>query len=441
MSPKSVVRSGFFFVAAALLAQSGHSPSEIGRMALDLLLAGKYPELSAMFSDFLKQTITLDFLERQVAAQMKEFGQPQSVGEAIVALDGPNNLVSFPVHFSNTSIHVQFTLNPSGQVAGMYFRPADKPLPDVWKRPAYSRPDLFASREVTVGSEPWKLGGTLTSPAGKTGAPGIVLVHGPGPNYRDESIFATRIFEDLAEGLASRGYAVLRYEKRTRVYGEKMSETGYTLEEETVEDAVRAVAALRSQPEADPNRIFVLGHSLGGYAAPRIAERDHKLAGLILLAAPARPIEDVAYDQSDYLAHLRGEPSANDAARLAQLKAQAETVKNLSPEAKNPEILLGLPTEWWLNLKGYDPAVEAKKLGIPMLVLQGERDFQVTMKDFTLWKSGLSGRADVTFHSYPKLNDLFVVGENRSTPAEYHEPGNVAPEVVDDISAWLSARH
>jgi uncharacterized protein len=441
MSPRNVIRAGFFFFAAALMAQSGRSPSDVGKKALDLLLAGKYPELSAMFSDFMKQTITLDFLEHQVAAEMKEFGQPQSIGEPILGSDGPNNLISFPVRFSNTSIHVQFTLNQSGQVAGMYFRPVDKPLPAVWKRPAYSKPSSFVSREVTVGSDPWKLGGTLISPAGKTGAPGIVLVHGPGPNDRDESIFATRIFEDLAEGLASRGYTVLRYEKRTRVYGEKMSETGYTIEEETVEDAVRAVAALRSQPEADPNRIFVLGHSLGGYAAPRVAGRDHKLAGLILLAAPARPIEDVAYDQSDYLAHLRGEPSPNDAARLTQLKAQAETVKNLTPGGDHPEILLGLPAEWWLNLKSYDPVAEARKLGVPMLILQGERDFQVTMKDFTLWKSGLSGSSNVTFHSYPKLNDLFVAGENKSTPAEYHEPGNVAPEVVDDISAWLSARH
>lgn len=88
-----------------------------------------------------------------------------------------------------------------------------------------------------------------------------------------------------------------------------MSETYYTLDDETVEDATRAALLLRKQPEIDPSRIFVLGHSLGGYASPRIAARDRQLAGLIVMAGPARPIEDVAFDQTDYVMHLNGEPA------------------------------------------------------------------------------------------------------------------------------------
>src|ERR1700728_1918500 len=159
----------------------------------------------------------------------------------------------------------------------MYFRPPNKPLPFTWKRPSYSKPESFHEREVTVGSDMWKLGGTLTVPVAKARVPGIVLVHGPGPNDRDESIFAIRMFQDLAEGLASRGYAVLRYDKRSKIYGEEMSESSYTIDDETVEDATRAIALLRKQPEVDPTRIYVLGHSLGGYASPRIAARDRKL--------------------------------------------------------------------------------------------------------------------------------------------------------------------
>jgi uncharacterized protein len=115
-------------------------------------------------------------------------------------------------------------------------------------------------------------------------------------------------------------------------------------------------------------------------------------------------------------------------------------VKKLEPGANNPPILLGLPTAWLLDLKGYDPCKEAKGLGIPMLVLQGERDFQVTMKDFALWKTGLRGRDNVTLRSYPALNHLFIAGEAKSSPAEYHNPGNVAAEVVDDIGVWLSGQ-
>jgi hypothetical protein len=440
MFRKRAIRTGLFLASASLLlAQTGRNPADVGKKALDLLLAGKYPELSGMFSENLKQTITLEFLEERVSAELKEFGQPQSIGDAILATDGSNKLVSFPVKFSNTSIHVQFTLNPSGQVAGMYFRPPNKPLPALWKQPSYSKPDVFHEREVTVGTDPWKLGGTLTIPMGNGKVPGIVLVHGPGPNDRDEAIFAIRIFRDLAEGLASRGYAVLRYDKRTKVYSDELSETGYTLDDETVEDATRAVALLRKQSEVDPNRIYVLGHSLGGYAAPRIAARDRKLAGLIVMAGPARPVEDVAFDQSDYLVHMKGEPSPNDLSRLNQLKAEVDKVKHLGSGDNSP-VVLGLPLAWWQNVKGYDPAAEAKRLGIAMLIMQGERDFQVTMKDFALWKAALGGRANVTLRSYPKLNDLFIEGEGKSNPAEYHNPGNVAPEAINDIANWLSAR-
>ena len=441
MLPAKVVRSGFLMALPALLAaQAGRSPEEVGRKALDLLLAEKYPELSGMFSDNFKQTVTLAFLQQRVSAELKEFGKPQNIGKAVFGTDGPNSLVSFPVQFSNTSIHVQFTLNQSRQIAGIFFRPPDKPLPYTWKRPPYSKPESFHDRDVTVGADMWKLGGTLTAPAAKGKVPGIVLVHGPGPNDRDESLFATRIFEDLAEGLASRGYAVLRYEKRTKTYGDELSGMDYTIEDETVEDAVRAVALMRKQPEVDPARVFVLGHSLGGYASPRIAARDRRLAGLIVMAGPARPIEEVAFEQTDYVLHLKGEPSANEAARLNQLKAEVEKVKALSPKGNNPEVLMGLPIAWWLDLKGYDATAEAKRLGLPMLVLQGERDFQVTMKDFARWKSGIGPRANVTFHSYPSLNALFIKGEGKGSPAEYHNSGNVAPEVIEDMAAWLGSQ-
>jgi dienelactone hydrolase len=438
---KSAIYTNLFVVSSALLlGQNAQSPPELGKKALNLLLTEKYTELSGMFSDSFKQTVTLEFLQDRVSAELKEFGQPQNIGEPVVGTDAANNLVSFPVRFSNTSINIQFTLTRSGQVAGMYFRPPNKPLPATWKRPSYSKPESFHERELTIGSDRWKLGATLTTPVAKGQAPGIVLVHGPGPNDRDESIFAIRIFQDLAEGLASRGYAVLRYDKRTKVYGEELSETGYTLDEETVEDAVRAVALLRKQPEVDPNRIYVLGHSLGGYASLRIAARDRGLAGLIIMAGPARPVEDVAFDQTDYLAHMKGEPSPNEQSRLNQLKAEVDKVKKLDSAGDNPPILLGLPTGWWLNVKGYNPAAEAKRLGIPMLILQGERDFQVSMKDFGLWKSTLGGGGKVTFRSYPALNNLFIAGEGKGSPAEYHNPGNVSPEVVDDIAHWLSGQ-
>jgi fermentation-respiration switch protein FrsA (DUF1100 family) len=99
---------------------------------------------------------------------------------------------------------------------------------------------------------------------------------------------------------------------------------------------------------------------------------------------------------------------------------------------------MGEPVAYWLDLKGYDPAALAKKLALPMLILQGERDFQVGMKDFALWKAAVGASKGVTMRSYPALNHLFVAGEGKGTEAEYRKPGHVAPEVIDDIAKFVN---
>jgi hypothetical protein len=428
------------FISALAFSQAPQGPTAVGRRALDLLLAEKYTELSGMLAPVAKDTLTPAFLRDRAGVEVKGFGKLGSIGEPVIARDGRNTLVSFPVQFSKVSVNIQFTLTDSGQLAGLYFRPANAPLPPVWQRPTYSRPELFREREVTIGDGAWKLGGTLLIPVGKPPFPALVLVHGPGPNDRDESIYSNKIFADLAEGLASRGLAVLRYDKRTKTYSAKMSEMNYTVQEETVEDAVRAAALLRHQPEIDPNRIFVLGHSLGGYLAPRIAAQDGKLAGLIFLAANARPVEIMALEQNEYVASLGNGPSAEVQKRLADLRAEVLKVKNLAPGKANPPVVMGLPSAYLLDLKAYDPLAAAKRLAIPMLFLQGERDFQVTMKDFDLWKSALSGRSNVTFRAYPALNHLFLAGEGKSSPAEYRVPGNFNAEALGGIADWLLAQ-
>jgi dienelactone hydrolase len=331
------------------------------------------------------------------------------------------------VKFPSQSVNFQAAINAAGQLYIMNLLPGEV----SWQRPPYSKPDAFQERQVIVGEGEWKLPGTLTVPVGPGLFPGIVLVHGNGPNDRDETVGGTKMFRDLAEGLASRGIAVLRYEKRNKQYTAKMAaRAGVTIREETVEDAVAAAALLRTQKEVDPKRVFVLGHSLGGYVAPRIAEEDGKLAGLIVMAGNVRPLEDVILEQS------RASNMSNQ--QMDNLKKLIARIKALEAEDVDAPPILGMPVAYLLDLKGYDPAALAAKRGIPMLILQGERDFQVTMSDFALWKSGLGARKNVEYHSYPALNHVFVAGEGKSTEAEYRKPGHVAPEVIDDIAKWVS---
>src|SRR4051794_11541515 len=166
----------------------------------------------------------------------------------------------------------------------------------------------FTEEPVVVGSGEWALPGTLTLPTGTGPFPAVVLVHGSGPHDRDETIGPNKPFRDLAWGLAAQGVAVLRYEKRTHEHPAKLMplKEKLTIREESVDDAVAAVALLRKQKEVDGKRIFVVGHSLGAIVAPKVAALEPAVAGIVLLAGSPRPFEDIILDQLTYLASLKG---------------------------------------------------------------------------------------------------------------------------------------
>lgn len=306
--------------------------------------------------------------------------------------------------------------------------------------PAYANPELFTEEEIEVVSEGWALPATLTIPRGNGPFPAVVLVHGSGPQDRDETIGPNKPFKDLAWGLASMGIAVLRYEKRTKQYPIRCAEMieNFTVEDETIDDALAAVATLRRDERIDRERIFVLGHSLGGMLAPRIGAQDGKLAGLILLAANTRNLPDMVLEQVRYLASLDGKI---DDAEARQIKETEEIVRKIKElDIAEGEIVLGASRIYWEDLMAYDPVKVARGLDMPMLILQGGRDYQVTLDDFNGWKEGLSGRGNVTFKFYENLNHLFMFGVGTSSPAEYQIASNVDQAVVEDIAEWIKSR-
>jgi hypothetical protein len=264
-----------------------------------------------------------------------------------------------------------------------------------------------------------------------------VLVHGSGPHDADETIGALKPFRDLALGLASRGVAVLRYEKRTRAHPRALPPNEWTLEEETIEDAVAACQLLRGRTEIDPRRILVAGHSLGGMAAPFIAARDGKLAGMVLLAANARSVLDLLEEQTQYLAKLAGPPPEAVRKKLEAIREGIQAIRAGKLEGVTEK--LGMPAPYLARLHQTDPVEAAKKLTLPILVVQGGRDYQVTKADFDLWKKHLDGREQVTFKLYDDLNHAFVVGKGPSSPAEYQVRGHVDERVVQDLTGWIRA--
>jgi dienelactone hydrolase len=400
----------------------GQSPEDRTRQALDQLLAHKIDGFYAKFSPQMKTAISQEAYTAQME-QILTLGPPQKIDAPSTQMVGDSTVVVIDVHWAPVSLDFQVTWNKAGEIEGTFWRPAAAAA--SYQTAPYVKPDSFTAIDVTIGNDAWMLPATLTMPKGNGPFPALVLVHGSGPNDRDESVGDAKVFRDLAEGLASRGIAVLRYEKRTHQYPQQCAaDPNFTVNQETVDDAVRAAALLRTQARIDPARVFVLGHSMGGYLAPRIIKRDLKIAGFVVMAGNVRPLEEMIVEQSEYLLSLKGNLTAADQAKLAEIK-------------KNPFAGLSIPAPYLADLKGYRPDLEAKSLNTPMLILQGERDYQVTLKDFNIWKAALQARTNVRFQTYASLNHLFIAGEGKSSPDEYQKPGHVDVQVIADIANWI----
>ncbi len=346
--------------------------------------------------------------------------------------------------FEKATLNIKWVFDSSGRVAGLFFLPLQPAV--SWTPPPFADPSSFHEQPITVGDAPWLLSGTLTLPNGIGPFPAVVLVAGSGPQDQDETILANKPFKDIAWGLASRNIAVVRYNKRTLQYAKELP-TEFTVNEETVIDARAAAALLSKQPAIDPRRIFVLGHSLGGTLAPRIAQGDAGIAGLIILAGGTRPFERTLVEQLKYVAGLQGNigPEAQKQIDDAEQSATEIENPNLAPDTKLN--ILGSPISgaYFLDLRDHPPAQIAAQLKVPMLILRGDRDYQVTEADFSGWKNALSGKPEVSFKVYPGLFHLFMpsssAGPGLGTPADYQKPSHVAVQVIDDISTWIHGIH
>jgi uncharacterized protein len=255
-----------------------------------------------------------------------------------------------------------------------------------------------------------------------------VLLAGSGPNDRDETIGPNHVFKDLAEGLSTRGIVVLRYDKRTYAYKTLDPQTT-TVKEEVIDDGVAAVKLLRERPEVARDRIFVLGHSLGAMLAPEVAKQSSPIAGIVMLAPVGRKLPLVVVQQMRYL----GQASPDE---LAKLERQADEISAHKMPAA--QFFFGAPASYYYDLDARDEVALARTLDVPILILHGGRDYQVTDEDIRNWQTGLKGDAKVQVKTFPSLNHLFIVGAGKPGPAEYETPGHVDGAVIGAIATFIA---
>lgn len=354
----------------------------------------------------------------------------------------PGTLVFIVTVNGRTKLSVRIAVDAHGLISVLHLQPAGRspPVPSTSATsPATGEPPGVRQVSVGLGSPPLK--GTLTLPAGKGPFPAGVLVSGSGPGDQDETVGPNKPFLDIALGLAARGIASVRYDKRTRDHPRSLDPRTFTPTREYVPDALAAIHLLQHEPAVNPHRTFVLGHSQGGTYAPLIAKHAPEVAGVILLAAGSESLGAAMVRQLRYLATLPGTIGSSAKAQLPEAERTAAEIDNPAAlEKDSPGTVLprGAGPAYFLSGLRYNEVTTARSLPQPLLLLQGDRDYQVTVtNDLDVWRKGLAGRKDVTVAQFANADHLFLDGTGPPTPLDYQKPGHVDPKVIATITSWI----
>lgn len=404
---------------------------------LDHLDAGRFNEAEAMFTPDMRTAVPAAKLQQVWESLARNAGPAGPRGNATSTTSGELTTVAIALPYAKASLVARINIDRSSRVAGFLIQPA--PSPAAAAAAAMDANAPYTEREARVGEGERVLPGTLALPksaSSRTPVPAVVLVHGSGAHDRDETIGPNRPFLDIARGLAAQGIAVLRYDKRTKARPQDFAGKDFSVDDEVTEDAVLAVDALRKVEGIDAKRIYILGHSLGGMLAPRIARQSGHVAGAVLLAAPARPVLDVLLEQIERQAMRDGSISNDERNALDDMKARVANVRNPGTVAAT-DTPLGQPVGYWRSLERIDPVADARKLALPLLLLHGGRDIQVVDADWKRWQTGLSGQRHARLRHYPATNHLGIAGEGPGTVEEYAVAGHVDAQLIDDIAAWI----
>jgi len=302
----------------------------------------------------------------------------------------------------------------------------------------------FSRREVTIEPNAFiRLPGSLFLPNGNKKSPIVILVHGSGPNDRNCSGGRNKVYLDMALQLVQKGISVLIYDKRTYVYqfNNPFPMDSMDYYSETIDDAVEAFNTAKKIKEIDTNKIFIAGHSQGGLCAPLIAKKCKGLKGLILLAAPGRSLLEILPEQLDYVNSLQTKNKEESEKVTNAIKWQVKNALKPDLNLKSKTMLpFGGKPKYWLMDRNYKVLEEAKTLTLPIILLQGGRDYNVTKKDYDLWVNAMAGKNNFRTFWFENLDHSFFEGRGKGKPEDVDLPNHASKSITNKIAEFVNGK-
>ncbi len=400
---------------------------------LNAFLNGNYQSAIKLQNDQLTKAFGAQAMEQSANIIVTQYGKPESTYSTDIVEQGEYKTYIRLMKTTKGYIKFTVTVDQNFHIAGFYAAPA----PDPRKNLSYVDKSAFEIQAVQFGIEGWELDGILTLPVNKNSYPIVIIVGGSGPTDMDGTVGSNTPYKDIAEGLASSGIAVMRYNKRAAQHGQKMSSMSEEIENmvdfEYSEDILLAISYASKLDKVE--NIILAGHSLGGTVVPKIGTASDLVDGIILLAPGIRRLAQISLDQNRYVKDHLG---ISD-----EQMEQVEVFFNLILNHELPDeypIQSGLTARYYYEFDNYSPMEDLNNYDKPVLVLQGEEDFQATMEgDYLPLKEKYHQYDNFTFLSFPNLNHLFMKTEEGifHWTDEYNKPGFVDEEVIVSLSNWI----
>jgi len=341
---------------------------------------------------------------------------------------------------------------------GLPFSEALAQVPGLNRSPGSqeTRPE---AREVTFPGHKVRLAGTILAPVRKSNAtrlPAALIVGEMATTTRDEIVVGTiahPVYRDLAASLADGGIVSLRFDRRCRGASECKVIDSY---DDYIDDIHAALRFLQAQPEVDPARIVFIGHGEGAYLATSlISQRDDLKTGLIVIGMSGRTIGKMLRDEFSGRMTEAGRPPAEINAVLRKTERITRALLYNRSELLNEKfdesdpydsVLRGLLTEMprTVSLMVNDPLQALIAVRTPILILQGEKDLEVTLRDSGFLEEALKRtyHPDFTVKTLPEMDHLLMVNREKATYASYRGSTRPTdPQLLSAINQWIASRY
>lgn len=393
---------------------------------------GDFEQVYEALTEKNKTAVPKETLKQSWDQNVSSGNNYTEIAETTYVVENNMAAVSVVINYNGQGRAINFVYNTDKKLEGLNFT-------RHFIKPALTTKEKIEEREITVGDGDRALFGILTLPKEQQPKQVVLLVHGSGPNDLNETIGQNKMFEQLAHYLAEQGIASVRYNKRYCEHPELSTSEPMTVENEVLQDVTSAVKLIKSTNEVKDSKLVLVGHSLGGMLSPKIAKDNPEIEAIASLGGSPRHLADIVYDQNImFIEALPDQTKEEKDALLSQAKAMSAQAKAVSEDKKDSVIpILGVTEQYWYSMNQIDIPALSKELTVPVLIMQGGSDFQVTKADYTAWQNAFKGNKNVTFKWYDKLNHIFMVTNGKKDVTEYQIKGELDTAFLKDLNNWI----